>query len=258
MFDVQGPRFLSELRVKNRFLRRNFRPLLDGFFGGGTPKRSAVVIVSHSGTIANMLYSHTGKDEEQVLKPRNASVIAIDASGCLDLRHEGTLPECKSDEWHEYFTVPQFQEFASDIQFEYTPPESCLLLLVRHGIAVNNVNKAYADGNLTQEGEASIVKAALRISQLLQQYDIKTVSIFSSALMRTRHSSTLLYDTLGFRQLSPMCSLPCPVSSCASEGEGEGPWLQGAISVGVSTVCSVRNCNSSFPKYAVACYGSCL
>lgn len=76
-----------------------------------------------------------------MLKPRNASVIAIDAGGGLDLQHEGTLPPCKADEDHEYFTQPQFDSFAAGSRFGFQPPASCLLLLVRHGIAINNVNK---------------------------------------------------------------------------------------------------------------------
>ncbi|PNW72139.1 hypothetical protein CHLRE_16g680950v5 [Chlamydomonas reinhardtii] len=208
-----------------------------------------------------MLFSHTAKKEEQVLhgkcilKPRNASVIAIYDDGCLGLRHEGTLPKSKSDELHEYFTVPQFEQFAHGVQFQYTPPSSCLLLLVRHGIAVNNVNKAFTDDNLTHEGEVSMIKAALRISHLLQQHDIASVGIFSSACMRTQHSSMLLYQVLqgsglgglsGHRpgRLMSSRSLPCLTTGLHNQGqrhggrggEGEGcgeePWLKGAIPVG--------------------------
>ncbi|KAG2453788.1 hypothetical protein HYH02_001997 [Chlamydomonas schloesseri] len=201
-----------------------------------------------------MLFSHTPKEEDEVLKPRNASVIAVYDDGCLRLPHEGTLPKCKSDEFHEYFTTPQFEQFAHGVQFQVTPPSSCLLLLVRHGIAVNNVNKAYTDGNLTIEGEVSIVKAALRISHLLAQHGIKEVGIFSSACIRTQHSSMLLYQVLrssgmcGRRpgRLTPSRSLPCLSlglngggtaqghGACGGEGEsgGEEPWLKGAIPVG--------------------------
>lgn len=68
------------------------------------------VSLGSEGYVTHPSRSHTGKDEEEVLKPRNASVIAVDDSGRLGLRHEGTLAECKFDEWHEYFTVPQFEQ----------------------------------------------------------------------------------------------------------------------------------------------------
>lgn len=84
--------------------------------------------------------SHTAKKEEQVLhgkcilKPRNASVIAIYDDGCLGLRHEGTLPKSKSDELHEYFTVPQFEqvgELSTRHSQVLTCPRAMLLLPFR-------------------------------------------------------------------------------------------------------------------------------
>ncbi|KXZ55671.1 hypothetical protein GPECTOR_2g1221 [Gonium pectorale] len=181
-----------------------------------------------------MLYSHTNKLEDEVLKPRNACVIAISDNGRLDLRHEGILPECKADEEHEYFTIPQFDEFASGCVFDYTPPEAGLLLLVRHGVAVNNVNKAYMDGGLTPEGKISIVKAGLRIQHILEQHGAEDVHIFSSALLRTQHSSALLYEILGHRHpLASSRSLPCIRSCSTSDNESEAAWMKGAVPIGV-------------------------
>jgi hypothetical protein len=62
------------------------------------------------------------------------------------LQHEGTLPECKADEDWEYFRHHQFQEAFANVTFGFRPPPSCLLLLVRHGTALNNVDKVRGRG----------------------------------------------------------------------------------------------------------------
>lgn len=70
--EVLGPVSVKELRVKNRFHRRNFEALFQQFFASSSPRGSqsleqaqgywskqpkeAVIIVSHSGTISNMLF----------------------------------------------------------------------------------------------------------------------------------------------------------------------------------------------------------
>ncbi|KAG2435656.1 hypothetical protein HXX76_006858 [Chlamydomonas incerta] len=94
-----------------------------------------------------------------------------------------------------------------------------------------------------------MIKAALCISHLLQQHSIASVGIYSSACMRTQHSSMLLcqvlrHSDLGGHQpgrLVSSRSLPCLTLSpnsqgqahgCEGEGGGEEPWLKGAIPVG--------------------------
>jgi broad specificity phosphatase PhoE len=199
---LAAPVALDSLRIRDRYVHRNFASLLSSFFPVDRA-RNCVIIVSHSGTISNMLLSHTeGEKGREMLKPRNSSVITVDDAGQLMMLHEGTLPTIKYDECHEYFKAGQFHQFAYGSPFGWCAPAGCLLLLVRHGIAVSNVDKTCDDGRLTKEGEVGAALAAVRICEVLQQEGVRHVRIFSSNMQRTRHTAELLHMQLR-RHFSP-------------------------------------------------------
>mmetsp|Transcript_16107 Transcript_16107/g.34850 ORF Transcript_16107/g.34850 Transcript_16107/m.34850 type:complete len:250 (+) Transcript_16107:59-808(+) len=198
---VGEPVVLDALKAKRKEQPNNYLHMFNYMFSDAC-HGTCVIIVSHAGTIRNMLKSHAilkgveGHNQADALKPRNSQVIQVDDRGSFALLNPGAIAAWKSAVAEDlYFTSDQFQRFAESWTFEYKPPPTCKLLLVRHSISVSNISAA-KDGLLTPDGVELLLNAARHVRDSLLKNGITRVKIFSSDHVRTIHTSSILYNTL--------------------------------------------------------------
>src|SRR5687767_2512451 len=79
------------------------------------------------------------------------------------------------------------------------------LLVMRHGIAEPSTERRDVDRRLTQAGVAEVVAAAPALLRL----GLKVGRVLTSPLLRARETSTLLAQTLGWKDPEVVDALAC-------------------------------------------------